>query len=253
MNIVVFDTETTSIDKPFCYNIGYVIANSESHEILVKRDFVVEQVWHNLPLFSSAYYAEKRELYVSAMKGKRTTLDKFGYICRQMHRDFTVYNVEIAFAYNSPFDEKVFAFNCDWYKCMNPFDTIPIVDIRGFAHTFIVNDDYKVFCEKYNLFTETGNYSTTAEAVFRYVRNDVTFAEEHTALADSEIEYEILMNCLERGADITKEYAVLRSINRECLQTFSVIDRKTKETLFQSDCTKIQYDKKNNTVKLTTL
>ena len=24
MNIMVFDTETTNLEKPFCYNIGYV-------------------------------------------------------------------------------------------------------------------------------------------------------------------------------------------------------------------------------------
>ena len=45
MNFVVFDTETTSVGAhPFCYNIGYIIANVETREILVKRDFVVEQI-----------------------------------------------------------------------------------------------------------------------------------------------------------------------------------------------------------------
>ena len=44
MNILVFDTETAgSLNKPFCYNIGYVIANTDTKEILLKKDFVVEQ------------------------------------------------------------------------------------------------------------------------------------------------------------------------------------------------------------------
>ena len=34
MNICVFDTETTSINKPFCYNVGYTIVNSEKWEHL---------------------------------------------------------------------------------------------------------------------------------------------------------------------------------------------------------------------------
>ena len=113
MNICVFDTETTSLDKPFCYNIGYVIIDSDNWETLVRRSYVVEQVWHNLPLFSTAYYASKRPLYVAAMRARNTIMDKFGYICRQMSRDFLQYNVDTAFAYNSPFDEKVFEFNCD--------------------------------------------------------------------------------------------------------------------------------------------
>ena len=62
MNIMIFDTETTSLDKPFCYNIGYVIANAETEEIIIKRDFVVEQVWHNPMLFTTAYYANKKEI-----------------------------------------------------------------------------------------------------------------------------------------------------------------------------------------------
>ena len=186
------------------------------------------------------------------MRGKRATLNKFGYICRQMARDFTAHNVEIAFAYNSPFDDKVFAYNCDWYKCNNPFDTIPIVDIRGFAHNFIVNDHYKEYCEKYQLFTESGNYSTTAESVYKYITNNEMFKEEHTALSDSEIELQILFICLDKGANINKEYAVLRSIDRECKQVFSVIDKKTKEVLFQSVCTKVRYDKKNGQIEITT-
>ena len=43
MNIVVFDTETVSLEKPFCYNIGYVIVDTESGKRLVRRDYVVEQ------------------------------------------------------------------------------------------------------------------------------------------------------------------------------------------------------------------
>ena len=91
MNFVVFDTETTSLDKPFCYNIGYVIMNDSGMK-LVKKDFVVEQIWHNLPLFSTAYYAEKRPIYVKAMKARKTVMDKFGYICREMIRDFEKYD-----------------------------------------------------------------------------------------------------------------------------------------------------------------
>ena len=29
MNILVFDTETISVDKPFCYNIGYAIYDTD--------------------------------------------------------------------------------------------------------------------------------------------------------------------------------------------------------------------------------
>ena len=71
MNIVVFDTETIGLNKPWVYNIGYVIYDTETGEILVAKDFVVEQIWHIEPLFETAYYADKRPLYVSRMRGKK--------------------------------------------------------------------------------------------------------------------------------------------------------------------------------------
>ena len=215
MKLVVFDTETTSLNKPFCYNIGYVIINSENWETLQKRSFVVEQIWHNLPLFSTAYYAEKREIYIKDMKGRKTIMRKFGHICQTMIRDFQHYEVEKAFAYNSSFDEKVFNFNCDWYKCNNPFDNIPISDIRGFVHNFLINDDFIQFCEQNEEFTETGNYSTTAETLFRFITKQEDFNEAHTALEDSIIEGEILRVCAEQGGKLEEDYKTKISIKRE--------------------------------------
>ena len=70
MNIVIFDTETISTTKPFCYNIGYVIADTENRTTLVKHDFVVSETWNNKMLFNTAYYCDKQETYISRMKGK---------------------------------------------------------------------------------------------------------------------------------------------------------------------------------------
>lgn len=214
--VMVFDTETTDVgEKPFCYNVGWVITDTDSHLSFIKRDFVVEQIWHNLPLFSTAYYAEKRNLYVQAMRSRKAILDKWGYVLRQMARDIKEYKVEYAYAYNSPFDDRVFQFNCDWFKTINPLENIPVLDIRGMVSEFIINtEEYKDFCETNLRFTESGNYSATAETVYQYITAQPDFAEAHTALADSEIETEILLECLGLGAEIGKEYKVIRQLPR---------------------------------------
>lgn len=245
-NFMVFDTETTSIDKPFCYNIGYVITNE--NETLVRKSFVVEQIWHNLPLFNTAYYAEKRPLYVSAMKARKTVLDKFGYICREMARDIKQYNVKFAFAYNSPFDEKVFNFNCDWFKCLNPFDTVIIKDIRAFAHKYIVNEDYMQFCELNEQFTDSGNYSTTAETMFRYIASDINFIEDHTALSDSIIELEILRKCLRAGASLDESLVAKRSIERKVEKTLHIQTAEKEDFYF--DYSMIRINKAKTEIKL---
>ena len=225
MNILVFDTETTNLEKPFCYNIGYVIFNVDSAEIVVKRDFVVEQVWHNAMLFTTAYYADKREIYVNRMRSRQCRMDKFGYITQTMYRDIKEYEIQHAFAYNSSFDEKVFAYNCDWFKCYNPLDTLQVHDIRGQVHKKVAfTESYQTFCDEHGLLTETGNYSTTAEAVYRYITADETFNEEHTALADSLIELEILRYCVNLGCEWGQDYKTYRTVPKYTMKELEIVD-----------------------------
>ena len=233
MIITVFDTETAgTLNKPFAYNIGYTIYDTDKHETLVSKDFVVEQVWHNIPLFNSAYYADKRPLYVNRMRARKTKMSKFGYICQEMIRDFDKCGVSSAYAYNSPFDDNVLNTNCDWYKCINPFDNIPIFDIRGYVHNFLINDEYIDFCEKREYFTEKGNYSTTAETVYKFITKNTEFEEEHTALADSLIELEILLETIEKGAELEKEYKTKVSIPRKVEKTMNIFVNKVKVSTY---------------------
>lgn len=212
-NVCVFDTETIGTEKAFCYNIGFVIFNTESGEILVAEDYVVEQIWNNKPLFETAYYADKKEIYISRMRGGSVKMKKFGHITQRMAYLFRHYEVECAYAYNSPFDDRVFRYNCDWFHCINPFDNIKIIDIRGLVHKFIAfTPAYQQFCEENGLFTESGNYSTTAEALFKYIIKSNAFEEEHTALADSMIEKEILTYCVNLGGQYGLDYKVYRSV-----------------------------------------
>ena len=222
MNIIVFDTETTSLDKPFCYNVGYVIYDTEQGAVLTSKEYVVEQIWHNLPLFSTAYYANKRKFYVKEMRARRIKLEKFGYICQSMIRDIKNYQVVSAYAYNSSFDEKVFSFNCDWFKCNNPFDNIPIFDIRGFVHNSLIGKDYKTFCDNHGYYTESGNYSTTAETVYRFITQNTDFVENHTALDDALIETDILLLCIRCGLDLLTNYKSKRTIPRVIEKTLTI-------------------------------
>lgn len=246
MNIVIFDTETIGLNKPFCYNIGYVISD-ENGKTLLEREFIVEQIWHNTALFSTAYYAEKRPIYVKRMKSRKVIMNKFGYICQQMIRDFKAYEVTRAFAFNSDFDERVFNFNCDWFKCVNPFDNIEIADIRGYVHHFIINEDYKQFCELNSLFTDSGNYATTAESVYKYLF-DYEFTEEHTALADSQIEAEILFKCIAKGAEFFGNYKSFRSIERKIIKTLHI--RTAEQTDYYFDYEKIRINENRTEIKL---
>lgn len=249
MNILVFDTETTSLEKPFCYNIGFCVYDTERQETIFEKEYVIEQIWHNKPLFSSAYYADKRPIYVERMRARKIKLEKFGYVTQRMTRVIKDYDVQIAFAYNSSFDEKVFNFNCDWFKCINPFDNIPIYDIRGHVHHFIAfTKEYQSFCDTHKLFTESGNYSTTAEDVFRFF-DSPDFVEEHTALADSQIELEVLKRCVALGASWTENYKTYRSIPRKIKKVLTVNHEPT-ETSIKFEFEKMRWSENKTVLNL---
>lgn len=223
MAYIVFDTETTSLDKPFCYDLGYMVIDEQTRATIVRRHFVVEQVWHNLPLFESAYYKEKRPLYVALMRSKKAVMDKWGYIMRTMRRDILQNNVTDAYAYNSDFDDKVFSFNCDWFKCNNPLEDIPVHDIWGYASEFITkHNEYKQFCELHQFFTDSGNYKSSAEVVYRYITHNPDFEEAHMGALDGDIEAEILAYCLDNGAELGHDYKVVKILTRFQLHPYTI-------------------------------
>ena len=220
---LIFDTETTGLDKPFCYNVGYIIRDSESGARLVSREFVIEQIWHNLPLFESAYYHDKRPRYVQLMRSHRATMTKYGYAMQEMKRDIRKYEITDAYAYNSAFDDKVFTYNCDWYKCVNPLETIAIHDIWAYASTFITNTpEYRAYCETYQRFTDTGNYKGNAETVYQFITDLTEFEEDHMGLMDSEIEAEILHHCITLGAEYGKDYKLTKILPRNIEKPFTI-------------------------------
>lgn len=239
MNILVFDTETIGLEKCYCYNVGYVIYDTDTEQTILEREYVVEQIWHNRPLFETAYYANKRPIYVNRMRGRKIALEKWGKICKQMKKDIENYNISFAYAYNSPFDTKVFDFNCEWYHKENPFDTVTILDIRGNVHNKIAfTEDFKNFCEDNGRFTDSGNYSTTAETLFQYIAKNLDFVEEHTALSDSRIELEILKETFRRGCEIGKEYKTYSSVPRRVEKKLVIENKITGEVVFTTNYTK---------------
>ena len=220
---IVLDTETTSLDKPFCYDCSWVVMDKNNGAIVDFKANVVEQVWHNLPLFESAYYKDKRPKYIDMMRRHDAVMDKWGYIMRSLKADITKYNVTEVYAYNSDFDDKVIAFNCEWFKCNNPLETIAVYDIWGYASECITGKaDYKQFCEDNSRFTDTGNYKGSAEVVYQFITNDADFIEEHMGLFDSEIESAILWECIKRGTTWATSYKPNKILPRPVLHPFSV-------------------------------
>lgn len=245
--VLVFDTETTSLNKPFCYNVGWIIADLEengTYKVLEEKEFMVKQVWYNTMLFATAFYADKKEIYHDRIRQQFIQVKRFDEVINTLIESINHYKVKVAYAYNAPFDMRVFQFMTEWFHTPNPMAELPVYDIRAYFMDAVKdNDFFKVFCEENELFTDTGNYSTTAETAYKFLVNSINFEEEHTALADSEIELDILNWCKNEGQNIFQEMDAPKSLPRLIEKTFT-ISYKGKEYTFKGLTAK--WYKKNN-------
>ena len=251
--IMVVDTETTSIDKKFCYDIGYVICKINEFgagAILEEKNFLVKQVWRNTMLFSTAYYADKKPIYTKMLRDKKNNYGisvlRYDEIMVEVQKSIDRYSVEIVYAYNSGFDEKVFQFNCDWFKVENPFAELPFYDIRAYFMNSVKDSLwFKGFCNDHELYTESGNYSTTAETAYKFIACDTDFIESHTALNDSQIELDILRFCAASGEDIFSPMVAPKMLERKTIKEYLI---KTQQGVYSFNGWGATWYKKKNTL-----
>lgn len=200
-NILVFDTETISLNKSFIYNLGYVIVNADG-KVIGKRNLIIRQIYDNKPLFATAYYANKRPIYTSYMKGRTAKKVSWGEACRIMAKDIKDYQVIDGFAFNSNFDEKAFYFNHLFFRNkVRPLDGIKVHDIMDYIGVFTETEEYKAFCKINGFVCKNGRVRRTAESCYAFITNNPNYKEEHTALEDSIIEAVILGYAFNRLAD----------------------------------------------------
>lgn len=66
-------------------------------------------------------------------------------------------------------------------------------DVWDYASNITSSKRYLKYCVANGAFTPSGNPSTSAESVYRFINNEHDFTEDHTALSDARIEAAILL------------------------------------------------------------
>lgn len=197
MNSLIIDTETISINKPFIYDIGLIVVDSEL-KVLEYHHLILSQVYDNKLLFSTAYYTEKRTEYLKRLKGKTAKKTHVGHAFRTIRSIIETYNIEEVYAYNAPFDKRAFEFTSKAFNLKNPLRDMEFIDIQVLANHNIHNTkEYKDFAKENNGITEKGFYKVNAELTGAYLLK-VPYQENHIGLDDCFIELEILRNCKDR-------------------------------------------------------
>ena len=200
---MILDTETTSNAKTV-YDIAYTIIDRQGN-IIEQANYLVKEIIEHPFLrgilqrdkYSAAKYQETyAELYTH-----KAMVKSFLDIRCNIRRAIRKYNCPVI-AYNVHFDKT--ALN-DMAKDLGKksFFTkdTQIWDLWNIAlFTLCDSINYTKFCDTHGFVNERGNRQTTAESVYCYITKDPNFKEAHTALADTEIEAQILLACLKRNA-----------------------------------------------------
>lgn len=203
---MVFDVEGYSTCRP--YNIGWLVGD-KTGAIFDKRSFaVMPAVYDNMVYkaekqnvkgLSSAHEMFHNNAYeiLNDCNGKYEKIFDIEQIFTALLETLTKYNIKRMWAYNCSFDESSF-FRLFGTEKMNIVKNIvTFCDIiPAILYTKLLNEDYVDFCKTNGFLTEKGNIRTKAETVYRYLTQDLTFVEEHTGLADCEIEFKILLSAM---------------------------------------------------------
>ena len=184
----VIDTETKGgVKDTYCpaYHCGATAITRRETKSTINI-VVIE----NLDMVSAFYGKQKKEYYRDLLK------DPSVVICFTEEEAKAVFskwladnNVTCVCAHNTSFDFcRTFVREC--IEGMEFFDIM-----FAFFDTIGQTKKYNQFCAENGYYTASGNCRITAEICYRFVTNDISFIEEHTALADSLIEAEILRAC----------------------------------------------------------
>lgn len=200
MKIIVLDTETLGVHDSRVYDLGYVIADLKTGEILKSRDYISKEIYDNPNLMNTAYYANKMPIYEERLENGYCKRVRWCDACRMLSRDIKKYGVNELYAYNSQFDTRAIATTCQALGVKTNPVANGIIDIwKGITDPHITETkEYKDFCKANGFMTrhKKPKCQAKAETVFRYLTNNTNYLEEHTALEDSKIELEILMFAL---------------------------------------------------------
>lgn len=200
--IMMIDTETTNdIDCPIVYDVGFEIFDLCGNTF-ASESFVNADVFLDKELMASAYFAEKIPQYWEDIKNGKRRLAKWSTIKRAVRQVCEAYDVKIACAHNSPFDNRALNttqryITTSKYRYFLPYgvewwDTLKMS--RGILKH---NADYDLFCWDNDFLTERGCKRFTAEIIYRFITGNLDFEEEHTGLEDVRIErkiFEYLVN-----------------------------------------------------------
>lgn len=203
---MVLDTETVA-EARVPYDVAWIIVDREGN-IYERFNALAAEVMQNETLRylvkKDSFSKRKASFY---LEDNSTEIMPFEKIKCMADYHLHVYNCVVV-AYNAAFDVKVLN---DYANVLFglPFfpESVEVWDLWNMAlNTVCDSSNYVRWCIDAGFITEKGNISCSAEAVYSYLTRAADFEEQHTALADCEIEAQILQAVFDRKKKLVTGY-----------------------------------------------
>ena len=201
MNVAVIDTETTK--NGYVYDFGVAIMNAATGEIVDTMNAIIEETFNDVSAMRTSYYACKIPAYIKAINAGELEIIPFSDCFKRFSSLLESYNVRSVWAYNMAFDYR--ALNRTIAELSNGFVTnffpasIRCYDLMSSSVNIIGNTRrYQKWAIANGYVTPTGRARVTAETMFRFISDDASFVEDHTALSDAMIEADILAHLVSK-------------------------------------------------------
>ena len=209
--ILVFDTETAnSLDDPLVYDIGWAIVDKHGRVYETKSFINADIFIDEKDLMQTAYYKDKIPMYWDRYRNGETVIKSWYNIRKEFIASIEKWGIKEVVAHNSRFDYRATATTQRWltkskYRYFIPkeieiWDTLKMA--RGVIGTM---PTYRRYCEENGYVCRNGQLKMTAEILYRFIKKDETFEEEHTGLADVLIEKDILAYCYRQHKKMRKK------------------------------------------------
>lgn len=236
---LIADGESTGLgSRAYLFDFGYVIATRDT--ILKERSFLVREVLTNPRVMLGALFNDDWRAmmggklfqdYIPAIHRHEMRLYSWREIVETMRDDMETYQVDVFSAYNLRFDMgaiqttqafvgtpgKVLAYAPD-LLCLWEFAC------QTLCNTPMYHRVAREQGQDTGWITPANNVRTNAEKVYAFLSGDLDFIEAHTALADAQIETEILQRLLAKKKRIP--YNVLDHMPWKKAQNFGLDQRK---------------------------
>jgi len=199
---IVLDTETadqyarkTNQPEPensLVYDMGWIVV--KDGEGIAQRSFAISDTFSKHDVMNSAYYASKLPRYHEGMRmddSGQWTIATFLEAWQTLTRDIRDNDVRKVWAYNARFDMLTLRNTLETYSngFVPGYKLLPygvkFADIWDYSSNITSTRKYVKWCLKHGFLTGKGNPSTSAETVYRYLTDDISFIEDHTALSDA--------------------------------------------------------------------